>query len=131
MANLGEDDPPRRPPNETWQSRYEAGKPLGVGLDPSVEPEPNLAAYPTDYAPTHLLVSSSEHLDPITTQLNVAARQFGWSVRIRRIRDDDGATDDGEDVDLQAAQDSASSDRASRRIPPLYRAEISQDPKEG
>jgi subtilisin family serine protease len=77
----------------TWREREQAGAPRGVLLDPLRDIVAGVTAYPTVYAPDHLVISG----DPSRALelLNLAARAFGWSVRPVQIRDDHYAGREG------------------------------------
>lgn len=73
----------------TWRAREAAAQPRGVPLDPRREPVPGLQAFPTEYAPGHLLISG----DPAGAldALRTAAKEFGWGVEDESLTREESA----------------------------------------
>ena len=89
MSSLPPDDPARgsaggRP--GTWRARYDAARAEGVPLDPTSEPVEGVNAYPTPYAPDHLLVTTTEDLEPILDAAASRCRGFRVGDQAREPR---------------------------------------------
>jgi len=123
MSTLPPGDPARgsaggRPHN--WRHRYDAARASGVPLDPTSEPVEGVNAYPTSYAPDHLLVTSTEDLEPVLDALRPAAADFGWGIELQNI--------DGTDLDIDTATERARRGRRELDLPTIYRVRIFPQP---
>lgn len=114
-------EPPASPDHtRNWRDRYDAARPLGVPLDPKSEPVAGVSAYPTDYDPTHLLVTDAGRLTDALGVLEAAAADFGWGLRLQNL--------DG--TDLEPAEAVARERRARRDfdLPTVHRLLIFRQP---
>ncbi len=123
MSSLPPDDPARGSASGragTWRARYDAARAEGVPLDPTSEPVEGVNAYPTAYAPDHLLVTTTEDLEPILAALRPAAADFGWGIRLQNL--------DGSALDIPTATDRARRGRRELDLPTIYRIHIFPQP---
>lgn len=120
MTDLPPDASSRR--RFDWRERYDAARARGVPLDPATEPVTGVRAYPTDYDPDHLVVTTTEELPAIRRALDDAAGDFGWSVRLETI--------DGVPQRDEEALERARRGRRDLDLPTIYRLVIYRDPKE-
>ncbi len=104
----------------TWRDRYDAAFGEGAALDPTSEPVEGVHAYPTSYAPDHLLVTTTEDLRPVLAALIPAAQDFGWGIRLRNL--------DKSDLDIDEAIDRARRGRRDLDLPTIYRVDIFPQP---
>lgn len=123
MSTLPPDDPARgaaggRP--GTWRARYDAARAEGVPLDPTSEPIEGVNAYPTAYAADHLLVTTTEDLQPLLNALTPAAADFGWGIRLENL--------DRSPLDIETAADRARRGREELDLPTIYRVHIFPQP---
>lgn len=116
-----QEPPASRNHTHDWRKRYDAARPLGVPLDPKSEPVAGVTAYPTDYDPTHLLVTDAGQLTDVKGELDAAAAEFGWGLRLQNL--------DG--TDLEPAEAIAREKRARRDfdLPSIHRLLIFRHPR--
>ena len=122
MSTLPPGDPARGSAGDrrTWRERYDAARGAGVPLDPTSEPVEGVHAYPTAYAPDHLLVTSTEDVEPVLEALRPAAADFGWGIRLENL--------DRTPLDLETATDRARRGRRELDLPTIYRIQIFPQP---
>lgn len=123
MSALPPDDPARGSagdPRGTWRDRYKAARGQGVPLDPRSEPVDRVDAYPTDYAPDHLLIVASSEVERLLELLRPAAADFGWGVELRNL--------DNTTVEFDVALDRAERGRRDFDLPTIYRVQIFASP---
>lgn len=123
MSTLPPDDPARGSASDqrgTWRDRYRAARGQGVPLDPRSEPVEGVDAYPTEYAPDHLLIVASRDVENLLELLRPAAADFGWGIELRNL--------DNTPVDLEAAVDRAERGRRDFDLPTIYRVQIFPSP---
>ncbi len=123
MSTLDPDDPARGSagnPHGTWRDRYRAARGEGVPLDPRSEPVEGVDAYPTDYAPDHLLITAVDDVEALLDLLRPAAQDFGWGIELRNL--------DNTDVKLDVALDRAERGRREFDLPTIYRVQIFPSP---
>lgn len=124
MSALPPDDPARGSASggggRTWRDRYDAAFGEGAALDPTSEPVEGVHAYPTAYAPDHLLVTTTEDLRPVMAALIPAAQDFGWGLKLRNL--------DKSDLDIDIAIDRARRGRRDLDLPTIYRIDIFPQP---
>ncbi|QKJ18410.1 S8 family peptidase [Microbacterium hominis] len=122
MARLDSDDPARGSAGGRgdWRDRYRAARSEGVPLDPRSEPVEGVDAYPTDYAPDHLLISTTHDVEPILDKLRPAAADFGWGIELRNL--------DNTEVEMAVALDRAVRGRRDFDLPTIYRVQIFPQP---
>ena len=124
MSSLRPDDPARGSASGsrggTWRARYDAARPDGVPLDPTSEPIEWVTAYPTEYAADHLLVTTTENLEPVLDALRPAAADFGWGIRLENL--------DRSPLDIPTATERARRGREELDLPTIYRVQIFPQP---
>ncbi|WP_019179766.1 S8 family peptidase [Microbacterium yannicii] len=103
-----------------WRERYDAARGAGVPLDPTSEPVEGVNAYPTAYAPDHLLVTSTEDVVSVLEALRPAAADFGWGIRLENL--------DRTPLDIDTATDRARRGRRDLDLPTIYRIQIFPQP---
>lgn len=124
MSSLSDGDPARGSAGDgrgrNWRDRYDAAFGEGATLDPTSEPVEGVRAYPTSYAPDHLLVTTTEDLRPVLAALIPAAQDFGWGIKLRNL--------DKTDLDIDVAIDRARRGRRDLDLPTIYRVDIFPQP---
>jgi subtilisin family serine protease len=123
MSTLPPGDPARGSAgsrNHTWRDRYDAARSAGVPLDPTSEPVEGVNAYPTAYAPDHLLVTSTEDIERVLAALRPAAEDFGWGIRLENL--------DRTPLDVETATERARRGRQELDLPTIYRIQIFPQP---
>ena len=106
-----------------WRDRYDAERDRGIPLDPRSEPVAGVEAYPTDYAPDHLLIMDGARVEELLKILAVAAGDFGWGVRLQTM--------DGQPTEPEPAIARARRARDELELPTFYRVAIVPDPQPG
>ncbi|MFT4220462.1 MAG: S8/S53 family peptidase [Microbacterium sp.] len=112
---------PKRVP--AWRARFDAARERGAPLDPQSEPVEDVSAYPTAYALDHLLVTAEgTALGELRDELEAAAGEFGWGVRLQNL--------DGTDLELDEAIARAARWRERLDLPTIHRIGIVREPRE-
>ena len=103
-----------------WRARYDAVRALGVPLDPRSEEVPGVTAYPTSYAPDHLLITRADDLDELFGVLEEAATQFAWRIELQNI--------DGSPLEIPDAVAREARNREAFDVPTIHRVKITSVP---
>ena len=113
----------RRGRSTSWRQRYDDALGQGVPLDPTSEPVRDVTAYPTDYAPDHLLITRPTSLKRQLELLAAAAADFGWGIQLQTL--------DGQPTKRRPARDRARRARSELDLPTIYRIAIFPNPRPG
>lgn len=76
-------------PKQSWRDREAAAQPRGVPLDPSIDPIEGIQAFPSLYAPGHLLITGDP--EAALAELIPAAGSFGWTIEPQTVVPDRNA----------------------------------------
>ena len=71
-------------PGLEWRDRAKAGAPRAVAMDPRWHVVPGIEAYPTAYAPDHLLIFGGDR-EATAELLDAAGGELGWEIDVEGL----------------------------------------------